>query len=216
MTNTETDKTPLELEWLAELFEAHGLTGPLVRGWLVSDGRLPCVTADWMRRDARMGTLAVVVRLEDEREIVEVFPGLGETDDEAIAYAFESFAGGVLHPLLAAIWHVQDADAEASERWQIGGHMYEVFEGPWQARGQRLTCPQLLDRLRDVILAQDLDQDLHWFRCFVGGSPGHWTFEALKDSEEWTAGRDLLTSLPFEGGEGYASLRNFLLLRRCA
>ncbi len=216
MNRQEAETIPFELELLVELFESHGLVGPLVRGWLVPNGQLPCITADWMRSDAKMGTLAVVVKLPDEREIVEVFPGLGETDAEAIGYAFESFSNGVVHELLAAIWGVRDGSEEARARWRINGCTYEVFDGPWQARGRRLVCPDLLDRLDDAIVAENLGEDLHWFRFFIGGSVGQLTFEALKDSEEWQAGLDALASLAFEGEEGYASLRCFLLLRKCA
>lgn len=184
--------------------------------------QLPCVTADWLRRDHLMGTLAIVVHLEDGREIIEVFPGIGEEDREAIEYAFESFATGALHEMLAAIWNVHDesedgdADADEPERWCIHGQDYELFEGPWQARGERLRCPELWDRLKAAIEALPLDADLHWFRVFVGGQAGDFSFEALKDSETWPEGQALLRSLHWEHGEVYGSIRHFLMLRKCS
>ena len=102
------DGIPLALRMLSALLEAHGVTGPFVRDWILPFERQPCITADWLRRDPLMGTLAIVVHLEDGREVVEVFPGIGGDDREAIGYALESFVSGALHEMLAAIWSVRE------------------------------------------------------------------------------------------------------------
>ena len=214
------EEIPLPLQMLMKSLEAHGVEALRHKDWLLPFGQLPCVTADWLRRDRLMGTLAVVAHLEDEREVVEVFPGLGEEDGDAIAYAFESFSVGALHEMLAAIWNVRDeedddvAEPAEPELWHINGQDYELFEGPWQARGERLSCPELWDRLKSAIEALPLTADLHWFRVFVGGTAGAFTFEALKDSEPWVEGQELLRSLSWESGEKYGSVRNFLMLRK--
>ena len=60
---------------------------------------------------------------------------------------------------------------------------------------------------------EPLGGDIHWFRTFFCNLAGEFTFEALKDNENWTAGVRRLESIRWAKSEGYYSVRLFAILR---
>lgn len=207
------DDKELPLRLLVDLFAAHGLQGPVHRGWLLPDERLPCVTAVWTRRDAWMGVLSIHVHFLEGPDLVEAFTGLGETDEEGVRNGLTAFIEGGLHTVLGAVWERPDPYMR-TQPWRIGDENCEVFAGPWQRRGGRLHASGLDAAIRAVIEAESLESSLHWFRFFVSHLNGHLTLEALKDNQPWAEGLSVLRSMEWEFPEGYCSLRRFMMVRQ--
>lgn len=201
---------------LTQLFAAHGMPGDDYNGWLLPNRQPPGVMANWVASShghGLIGTLSVVVRMTDRREIIENFAGLGE-GDAGMHDAFKSFADGDLHVLLAGLWHLRGHADAAPKQWICqGGHTYQAFVGPWLLRNDA-PLPEGLDaQIQACIEAEPLDQDLHWFRVFVSQFDGRIALETLKDNELWEAGKTL-SELPWAQREAFYSARQFLLLQR--
>ncbi|WP_053844488.1 DUF6348 family protein [Paracidovorax avenae] len=207
------DDAELPMRLLVDLFAAHGLQGPVHRGWLLPGERLPCVTAVWTRRDSRMGILSIHLHFLEGPDLVEAFTGLGETDGEGIRNGFAAFIEGGLHAVLGAIWERPGLHPRP-QQWRIGKQDCEVFAGPWQARGGRLHACGLDAAIRAAIEVQPLESDLHWFRFFVAHFNGQTTLEALKDNQPWPEGLSVLQSRKWEFPQGYGSLRRFMAVRQ--
>ena len=203
---------------LTQLFAAHGLPGEDYNGWLLPHRQPPGVMANWAASshgNGLIGTLSVVVRMTDRREIVENFAGIGE-GEAGMQDGFSSFADGDLHVLLAGLWNLPGDAANPSvpKVWTCqGGRSYQAFVGPWLLRNDA-PLPEGLDaQIQACIEAEPLDQDLHWFRVFVSQFDGRIALETLKDNELWEAGKTL-SELPWAQREAFYSARQFLLLQR--
>lgn len=202
-------------EALALCFAAHGLPCEECNGWLLPGGQAPGVLADWRGAypsHPLVGSLAVVVRLPDRREIIENFMGLGE-GLQGMYDAFGNFAVSDLHVMLSALWTARDEDAVPAEAWQVQGRHWQAYPGPWHLRNDAPLPEGITERLRALIEAEALDKDLHWFRFFVGQRNGDFTIEALKDNEKWPSAEALLRDQDWPLRDGYYGARLFLILK---
>ena len=213
---THTDETSPALAVLEQLFTAHEVPCQRYNGWLLPRGNAPGVLADWRNEShghQLIGSLAVVVQLLDKRQIIENFAGIGR-ELEGIQDALATFATCDLHVMLAALWDLPPVDTKMPELWNGRGAKLEAFVGPWFVRHDWEVPVDLPGHLQTAIENEPLDQDLHWFRFFVGQVNGDMTVEALKDNVNWPTGAALLKAQPWQQREGFCSARLFLIVRR--
>lgn len=219
MSNAATPATPpsdeLVQDSLRQLLAEHGLAGTDYNGWLLPNNQPPGLQAVWTpssRHPELMGTLAVTIRMLDRREITESFAGLGP-GDAALRDALASFAHGSLPVLKAAIWNLPSAEQAEPATWNVGGHLYDAFIGPWQLRNQA-SLPAGIDTLvRAKIENEPLTQDLHWFRLFISQAGGRLGLESLQDNALWENGQ-AVAELKWQERQDFYSARQFLVLRR--
>ena len=202
-------------KYLLRLFERHDVELEVdEEGWLVTDGDFPAIRAAWHEGAAgEPGRLDVDVVLSEERYIEESFAGIGG-GDVGCRDALRAFEQDVFHPLLAACWYVTDDRRMRIAAWDIGARTWDVFIGPFSARGaDAASMPvEALASIEAALKREVLSPELHWLRLVHShAAAGDSRCEALLDNELWTAGTLALTAVPWPHGGDY-SARCFMLL----
>jgi hypothetical protein len=200
--------------YLLRLFERHDVDLEADEdGWLVTDGDFPAIRANWHEgASGEPGRLDVDVVLSEERYIEESFAGV--SGDAGCRDALRAFEHDVFHPLLAACWYVTDDRRMRIAAWEIGIRTWDVFIGPFSARGaDAANMPdEALVAVEAALKREALSPELHWLRLVHShAEDGNSRCEALLDNELWTAGTLALASVAWPQGSDY-SARCFLLL----
>jgi hypothetical protein len=201
--------------YLLRLFERHDVDLEADEdGWLVTDGDFPAIRANWHEgASGEPGRLDVDVVLSEERYIEESFAGVGG-GAAGCRDALRAFEHDVFHPLLAACWYVTDDRRMRIAAWEIGIRTWDVFIGPFSARGaDAANMPdEALVAVEAALKREALSPELHWLRLVHShAEDGNSRCEALLDNELWTAGTLALASVAWPQGSDY-SARCFLLL----
>ena len=202
-------------KYLLQLFERHDVELEADEdGWLVTDGDFPAIRAAWHAGAAsEPGRLDVDVVLSEERYIEESFAGVGG-DEAGCRDALRAFEHDAFHPLLAACWYVTDDRRMRIAAWEIGVRTWDVFIGPFSARGaDAASMPtEALASIETALKREALSPELHWVRLVHShAADGDSRCEALLDNELWTAGTLALASVAWPQAGDY-SARCFLLL----
>jgi hypothetical protein len=202
-------------KYLLRLFERHDVELEADEdGWLVTDGDFPAIRAAWHEgAPGEPGRLDVDVVLSEERYIEESFAGIGG-GDAGCRDALHTFERDVFPPLLAACWYVTDDRKIRIAAWDIGVRTWDVFIGPFSARGaDAASMPvEALASIEAALKREALSPELHWLRLVHShGAKGDSRCEALLDNELWTAGTLALTAAPWPHSGDY-SARCFMLL----
>lgn len=202
-------------KYLLQLFERHDVELEADEdGWLVTDGDFPAIRAAWHAGAAgEPGRLDVDVVLSEERYIEESFAGVGG-GDAGCRDALRAFEHDAFHPLLAACWYVTDDRRMRIAAWEIGVRTWDVFIGPFSARGaDAASMPtEALASIEAALKREALSPELHWVRLVHShAADGDSRCEALLDNELWTAGTLALASVAWPQAGDY-SARCFLLL----
>ena len=202
-------------KYLLQLFERHDVELEADEdGWLVTDGDFPAIRAAWHAGAAsEPGRLDVDVVLSEERYIEESFAGAGG-GDTGCRDALRAFEHDAFHPLLAACWYVTDDRRMRIAAWKIGVRTWDVFIGPFSARGaDAASMPtEALASIEAALKREALSPELHWVRLVHShAADGDSRCEALLDNELWTAGTLALASVAWPQAGDY-SARCFLLL----
>lgn len=202
-------------KYLLQLFERHDVELEADEdGWLVTDGDFPAIRAAWHAGAAsEPGRLDVDVVLSEERYIEESFAGAGG-GDTGCRDALRAFEHDAFHPLLAACWYVTDDRRMRIAAWEIGVRTWDVFIGPFSARGaDAASMPtEALASIEAALKREALSPELHWVRLVHShAADGDSRCEALLDNELWTAGTLALASVAWPQAGDY-SARCFLLL----
>jgi len=202
-------------KYLLRLFERHDVELDVDEdGWLVTDGDFPAIRAAWHEgATGEPGRLDVDVVLSEERHIEESFAGIGG-GDAGCRDALRAFEHDVFHVLLAACWYVTDERRMRIAAWDIGVRTWDVFIGPFSARGADVAgVPgEALASIEAALKREALSPELHWLRLVCRHAEGGDSrCEALLDNEPWTAGTLALTAVPWPRGGDYVA-RCFMLL----
>jgi len=202
-------------KYLLQLFERHDVELEADEdGWLVTDGDFPAIRAAWHEgAPGEPGRLDVDVVLSEERYIEESFAGIGG-GDAGCRDALHTFERDVFPPLLAACWYVTDDRKMRIAAWDIGVRTWDVFIGPFSARGaDAASMPtEALASIETALKREALSPELHWVRLVHShAADGDSRCEALLDNELWTAGTLALASVAWPQAGDY-SARCFLLL----
>lgn len=200
---------------LLRLFECHDVELESdEEGWLVTDDDFPAIRAQWHEGNAgEPGRLDIDVVLGEERRIEESFAGVGG-GDAGCRDALHTFEQNVFHLLLAACWYVTDDRKMTIATWDIGVRTWDVFIGPFSARGaDAASMPaDALVSIEAALKREVLTPELHWLRLVHShAEEGDSRCEALLDNELWTAGTLALTSVAWPQAGDY-SARRFMLL----
>ena len=202
-------------EALCELLTRHGLDYVREQEWIVPNGQLPAIRAQWHPRETS-GRLDVQVLLEKGRIIEECFAGIG-TGRSGFADALNNFMLNSLHVLLSSLWGIKDDQQVLSENWEIGGRRFTAYIGNFGRRasaGIQVEVPKdLFETIQNRICHETLLGNVHWFRFFFCNLAGQHTYEALQDNELWEAGLAGLRGIAWPETDGYYSFRNFIVLR---
>ena len=201
--------------YLTKLFEEHGVTCVVENDWVVPNSELPALRAHWHPGSSN-GRLDVQALISDGVVIEECFAGVGEgergTNDALANFTINSF-----HVLLAALWGKNDASQVTTEAWEVHGKRYTAYIGNFGTRSSDGVTPHIPNELfagiEEAVKHEALGADIHWFRAFFCNLAGKFTFEALKDNENWHAGLRCLESVRWAKSEGYYSVRLFAILR---
>ena len=200
---------------LLRLFERHDVELESDEdGWLVTDSDFPAIRAQWHEGSAgEPGRLDIDVVLGEERRIEESFAGVGG-GDAGCRDALHTFEQNVFHLLLAACWYVTDDRKMTIATWDIGVRTWDVFIGPFSARGaDAASMPaDALVSIEAALKREVLTPELHWLRLVHShAAASDSRCEALLDNELWTAGTLALTSVAWPQAGDY-SARRFMLL----
>jgi hypothetical protein len=202
-------------KYLLRLFERHDVELDADEdGWLVTDGDFPAIRAEWHEGAAgEPGRLDVDVVLGEERRIEESFAGIGG-GEAGCRDALKTFEQNVFHVLLAACWYVTDDRRMRIAAWEIGVRTWDVFIGPFSARGADAAGmpADALVAIEAALKREALSPELHWLRLVHSHSDqGDSRCETLLDNELWTAGTLALAGVAWPQGGDY-SARCFMLL----
>ena len=201
--------------WLLQLFERHELPSTVHDGWVLPNSELPAVRATWHAGETH-GRLDVQVLVRDGLVIEECFAGIG-AGDIGLADGLQNFTINSFHTLLSALWLRHDPEQVETETWCVAGRQFSAFNGNIGTRSSTGVTPSIpagmMRVLEAAIRGEPLEQDLHWFRFYVGQMNGEFSFEALKDNEPWPAGVSALASCGWAPRDGFYSARLFIVLR---
>jgi hypothetical protein len=202
-------------DYLSKLFHVHGVACVVHNDWVVPNSELPALRALWYP-DQSHGLLQVQVLVRDKLVIEECFAGAGQ-GDSGLQDALVNFTTNSFHVLLAAFWGKNDPEQVTMEEWDISGKRYTAYIGNFGTRcSAGVTAhvpPELFAAIEAAIKREPLAGDLHWFRLFFGNAVSDsFTFEALKDNEDWPAGVRCLEAAAWERSSGYYSVRLFAVL----
>lgn len=210
----DTDQSAVS-ETLYDLLTQHGLDCVREQEWIVPNGQLPAIRAQWHPQET-FGRLDVQVLLEKGRVIEECFAGIG-AGRAGLSDAFNNFMLNSLHVLLSALWGIKDDQLVVSQSWEIGGRQFTAYLGNIGRRasaGILVEVPKdLFETIQNRIRHETLPGNVHWFRVFFCNVGGQHTYEALKDNEVWEAGLAGLRGITWPETDGYYSFRNFIVLR---
>jgi hypothetical protein len=201
-------------DFLSKLFQAHGVACVVHDDFVIPNSELPAVRGLWYP-DQSSGQLDIQVFIRDKL-VIESFAGFGQ-GDAGLYDALRNFTINSFHVLLAAFWGKNDPEQVTTEEWVVGGKRYIAYIGNFGGRctkGVTAHAPdELFPAIEVAIKHEPLVEDLHWFRLFVSNIANEFTFEALKDNEDWPAGQRCLEAAPWERNGGYYSVRLFAVLR---
>jgi hypothetical protein len=194
---------------LEELLRGHGLaverSGDLLR--------IPTLAQTWEAAIVREleYTVQLDVRIElwQGRTLVESVTGLGR-GAEAQADAIAAFARGPFHALLDA-FGVGQGDQVERETWGP----FAATIGSLNVRGTISgSAAGWFPALRAFVEQSGLASGTHWIRVFHANDGGaRAAFEVLLDNAMWPEAIDALGEADFPGGEGWVSVRAFVVLR---
>lgn len=203
------------VDFLAGLFENHGISCTVEDDWVVPNAELPALRAYWYPGESS-GRLDVQILVSDGVIIEESFAGVGR-DEPGLRDALVNFTQCCFHVLLAALWGSVEESQVTVEEWTVDEKSCSVYVGNFQTRSSEGITPHipedLFARIESSIKLEKVEAGLHWFRFFFCNLSGSFTFEALKDNEVWDAGVDCLQSNSWAKSEGYYSVRLFVVLR---
>ena len=201
-------------KYLSELFETHGLPCTIEHDWVVPNSDLPAIRGFWYPGESS-GQLHIQILIREGLIIEELFGGFGQ-GDQGLRDGFTNFMLNDFHVLLAALWGRHDPEQVETEDWEIQGQHYTAYIGNYGIRrgdSDPLQPPSdLYPRVVETIRQEHLTRDIHWFRLFCG-FVHDFTYEALKDNEEWEAGIRCLESVSWPRNEGFYTVRQFIILR---
>jgi hypothetical protein len=201
--------------YLRKLFQDHGVPSVVENDWVAPNSELPALRALWHPSQSS-GRLDVQALVRDKVVIEECFAGVGE-GASGMHDALASFTLNSFHVLLAALWGKNDLEQVTTEKWVVGGKRYVAYIGNFGTRsseGVTAHVPHgLFAEIEATIKCERLSEDIHWFRFCFGNVANEFTFEALKDNENWEAGQRCLEAATWEQSSGYYSVRLFAVLR---
>jgi hypothetical protein len=169
--------------------------------------------------DSINSRLDIMVETGKGYSIVESFGDVGATVEDAINKNFQNFSRGSLHPLLAAFG---SADPETLrqvevEEWVINERRWKAYLGNLVPKAigaaERIIPPvQFFQSIEQGIRAQQLSNELHWFRSYYCQWNEKITEkEFLMDNEVMDANM-ILGKLPILPDVQFYSCRNFIVL----
>jgi hypothetical protein len=164
--------------------------------------------------------LDVVFEFQPGGCIVESFVGLGETRQEAIAFAMNNFVVNSFHVFLAAFVRPGDEQVR-EEEWTIGGKPRRVVIGNLGIRGsvmakeaQQAQLGACMQRFEERIQAQPPGPGTHWVRLFYAQEGGRMlAFEVLRDNAPWLEMQAEMAAVEWPATEEFYSVRNFLVIQ---
>ena len=204
-------------EYLSELFESHGMPCVVDQDWVFPNSRLPAIRGVWYPGESNAGELDVTILVREGVVIEECFGGFGEDDKASLRDSLYNFVINDFHVLLAAFWGKNEHEQIEIEHWEITGKRYTAYLGNFGRRvvgADSADVPSdLFPRIEETIRQEHLTNEIHWFRFFCGNLGNIFTYEALKDNEDWEAGIRCLESVQWSPCEVFYSVRLFLILR---
>ncbi len=207
--------TPIAVDFLVGLFESHGMHCSIDEDWVLPELSPHAIRADWHPLE-KVGRLDVQVLVGDDFLIQESFAG-NSNDEHGLRDALTSFTVNVFHVLLAVLWDQNDPEQISTESWSVGGNSYTAYIGNFSTRASKdvvAHIPEsLFPRIAQEIQREPLQAKLHWFRFFFCNLAGEYTFEALRDNQDWSRGNEFLKEIQWQPSAGYYSVRLFIMLQ---
>jgi hypothetical protein len=210
---------------LRDIFRAHGLAAAIEHGWLTLPGSPIKVNGALFvhSHDNTPVSLQLDVRIQVEtgsRIIVESFAGLGDTEEAALANAYQGFCQGTLHVLLAAFlgW---DGEEVTTETWQVGSLTKVATIGDFVIKANpsfvRRAGAQVVPRfghLQNAIQAAEMGPGIHWVRLYYAQMGGKTlTSEVLLDNDTWEPIQAQVEQWGWIKSDELYSMRVFLILQ---
>jgi len=215
-SKTEMEGQPTN-DILKQLLEAHAVGFVEENGWVVPNSKLPAIRSTWYPKEEHLsGLLQIEVFLEGGQIIEECFAGL-PNENGKLNDAFENFSRNSLHVMLSAFWGKHDPEQVDIEDWNIGGHNYSAYIGPFGNRGDTDIEPRIpenaFEQIENAIKMSNVTDNYHWFRtffCNTGNNDN--VYEALKDNQDWHEGLTAIKSIDWKISDQFYSTRNFIIV----
>jgi hypothetical protein len=153
------------------------------------------------------------------QQVVESYCDYGKTRELARANSLEDFTLSCLYPLLTCMLHIPSSNLEV-QTWLVNGQAYQVYWGDYVVKtigGVVNDLPvSLIFRLKSLIKNLSLVNDYHWISWYAGFPKGQLdTTGFLLDNTAHEEGEHIIKTTPWPPVQGYYSVRNFLVLKKC-
>ncbi|MCO6565660.1 MAG: hypothetical protein J6581_09505 [Apibacter sp.] len=206
-------------EILANMLNAHDLTGIEYKEWILVDKQLPAIRADTFDykeyEDGAGIRLDITLLLQNKKTITESYLGIGKNKISAVQNAFQNFVANSFHVFLSAFWQINNEDQIGIEQWNIKGNVWEVYIGNFGCKGDFNIPENLFKTIEEQIQEEDLNEDIYWIRIYYAHiNNKEIMIEALKNNEAWPEMENNLKLVSWDISEKFYSLRNFIILKR--
>ena len=146
--------------------------------------------------------------------ICESFGGFASTHEERIRDGLCSFAGNTLHVWLTVFLGKDCGEHVGRFEFTNNGIARVAVHGNVASRGSADLGGNWFDQMLQVLATQPISSGTHWVRFFHGQSDGkRLGLEVLLDNYTWAEGFAAAESVNWPKGEGFASVRVFLVLQ---
>lgn len=160
----------------------------------------------------------ICVKIDEERTMIQSFPGVGDNEDESIINAFENFIAHSFHLILATFFSKAE-DEVTMEGWGIREIPRKVIFSHAIRKGNvpdALTNGEFpwFSELEDRLKALDLPTGMHWVEMHFAQVDGDMLLcDVRLDNDEWQPAQQEIASLDWPMGESFYSRRLFLTIQ---
>ena len=148
--------------------------------------------------------------------ICESFSGIADTREERIRQSLQVFSDNTLHVLLKRFFGLDCGEQTNELAITNHGVPRTITDGNILCRGTGPveTCADWIEAFHRLLATEPLPQGTHWVRLYYAQVDRRPTMlELLLDNEHWTSGLAATRSLPLPLGDGFFSIRMFLVIQ---
>jgi len=206
---------------LLKLFRAHGVDATPQGEWLVLSQHGMKANASVVTEIQHSADILAQLDLRFEivpgRTLIESFPGVGETREQATASAFDKLTT-VSFPVIMAAFLKHSNDQVLQEEWSIGGRPRQVTICKWLVLGKPpVPREQLADRFKvceEKLKNAQIGPGTHWVSLQYSQMEDKlFACEVLLDNNVWEYMKAEVAAMDWPSGPDYYYVRVFLVVQ---
>jgi hypothetical protein len=208
---------------IQEMLTSHGVKD--IRnenGWVLADGELPALRADyWINSQTEERCTVNVdftLAVRSGRRIIECYADFGSDLCQATGKNLYKFCAGALHVFLSAYWDHHEPDQVDKETWHANDRQWDAYLSSminYVTEEQKAGFPKdYMARLEQAICDLPLSEPEHWISMFFCNLKNDWTVEVRLDNDIHEGLTQVVREMDWPSADGMYTQRQFILLRQ--